>query len=861
MPAVHIHLYPRKTKDADSRESLERRYEELSRLTERLAKEADHLEDKPNVSGRDRERIEQINRAINEQARERADIRKKLKTVGDEGYKHNWETTTSLSEMRTALRTWERAIEKEPKGDPHNGRLYRLRQELQALKRRMARMESRDAQPGYVHLTGGKKLTSQELAKAIIAGKIPAIHALGDPVANRIVQAHTSKDATNHLGEREYYNWQSWRAAVKAAGSTRIDGDTDIATALNAQGKGVGEWDGEKGVVYAQRTGDGLPLSPRRRAEAEVRFKERTKNMTPAQLAKEKVDWKREIERSRLAEQKGEDSKTRDAGLTEWIRFPTATYEKLEVGKNYKSGERKFTVLEKSLGDGSKSAAGIGNGTPLVKVKWKDAAGKSFMVSLTVRKDGQETTKNKTVTALSASSAVKEVKDYYKLLGYQILASVVNRTVGDAGAFEENKHPRAGNGQFGSGGGGSAGGKAKKESGPKLDPRSYDPSTSPGAVEHGGFVLKPDGSNVEIYKNRKRVGWVKGGIAEAKSKVDGSNLVKTPSGERKPTWELRAKDEAVPDAYFREMGVNAKKDGDSEAQLRIALRVIKATPAQASIALATYARARTGSLVMSDASTPYKNYAAWVQAVKNRHDSDTLMLTGDPDGRMTASVRGHMVAQWKGSKRGSEWDRQGTGTVDARDTKDMSVPSYVTERVAKMATKPTPEQVQAFAKTLKWPTPELTAAWVATRPTKDAGSINYPAHSLEEWRKGIEKNWPGATYRTVTGALIASHPDAPGKEAGRFKHREKHGWYETRSADDAGKFDENKHKREGGKFSSGGGGGKLPADVHKVNFRTPGPAAKARLEKEAPKNAEGKRVLTPSAVAALKKRFGGGKYD
>lgn len=41
-----------------------------------------------------------------------------------------------------------------------------------------------------------------------------------------------------------------WRTAVKSAGAVKIDGDKDIATALDKNGRGVGEWDGEKGEVY-----------------------------------------------------------------------------------------------------------------------------------------------------------------------------------------------------------------------------------------------------------------------------------------------------------------------------------------------------------------------------------------------------------------------------------------------------------------------------------------------------------------------------------------------------------------------------------------------------------------------------------
>lgn len=708
MPAVHIHLYKKPAKDARGL-PMEKTYAELQRMLKSGSYEASSDLRKSGTTWGTQEvretngmrrvltvHVEQIPDGVGD-------------TTRDEGYKHNWETTTKLSEMRTALREWERAIEKEPKGDPHNGRLYRLRQELQSLKRRMARMEANpEKYNGKVKgwdaagFTAGQLVNVPQLAEYVdgklkvtkfnpkapeyvyVVGKVKAGNESNEPNGMNSWRIPVSwvADASNHMGEKEYTNFNAWKTACRSANkAVRFEGDIDICNAL----PGVGEWDGEKGVVYAQRTGDGLPLSPRRHAEAEARFKERTKNMTPAQLAKEKADWGKEIERSRLAEQKGEDARTGDTGLTEWIRFPTATYEKLEVGKNYKSGGKGFKVLEKSLGDGSKSAAGIGNGTPLVKVKWKDNAD-------------------------------------------------------------------------------------------------------------------------------------------------------------------------LTDAYFRNLGVDAKKDGESEAQLRIALRVLKATPAQVSIALATYARARTGSLVMSDVS------ASELKAAIKRHDDpnreDPNTVTKERYDRLQIGQSMSFGSGTPGviARKSKEPDGTYKVWVKRAGTKDMAVPSYVIERVAKMTAKPTPEQVQAFSKTLKWPTPELTAAWVATRPTKDAVT-NYRGWEITSGLVG-EEFWVKKVGSKSAGIGSRAGPFDTLAQAKTFIDR-------SGNTDDAGKFDENKHKREGGKFASGGGGGSkpLPEGVKKVSFGKPNAASKARLEKEAPKNAEGKRVLTPSAVAALKKRFGGGKYD
>lgn len=63
-----------------------------------------------------------------------------------------------------------------------------------------------------------------------------------------------TNDTTNHLGEKEYRTYNGWKVACKAANpSVRFEGDKEICNAL----PGVGEWDGEKGSVYA-KTKDAL---------------------------------------------------------------------------------------------------------------------------------------------------------------------------------------------------------------------------------------------------------------------------------------------------------------------------------------------------------------------------------------------------------------------------------------------------------------------------------------------------------------------------------------------------------------------------------------------------------------------------
>lgn len=65
-------------------------------------------------------------------------------------------------------------------------------------------------------------------------------------------------EAANHLGETEYTTYSSWKRACKASfPECWIDGDQDIASAMvgpkpyvRGETKGVGEWDGDVGVVY-----------------------------------------------------------------------------------------------------------------------------------------------------------------------------------------------------------------------------------------------------------------------------------------------------------------------------------------------------------------------------------------------------------------------------------------------------------------------------------------------------------------------------------------------------------------------------------------------------------------------------------
>jgi len=66
------------------------------------------------------------------------------------------------------------------------------------------------------------------------------------------------KEGLNHLGDKEYQTYDSWKAACKKCCETYwIDGNKDIAQAMvgpkpykRGETKAIGEWDGEKGSVF-----------------------------------------------------------------------------------------------------------------------------------------------------------------------------------------------------------------------------------------------------------------------------------------------------------------------------------------------------------------------------------------------------------------------------------------------------------------------------------------------------------------------------------------------------------------------------------------------------------------------------------
>lgn len=92
----------------------------------------------------------------------------------------------------------------------------------------------------------GKAATDGDHSEAEKAGKryggvVKAI--------DRLAKKKDVAEAKNHMDETEYNTYSGWKAACRKAGADKFEGDRDICQAMK-DGKGVGEWDGEKGSVY-----------------------------------------------------------------------------------------------------------------------------------------------------------------------------------------------------------------------------------------------------------------------------------------------------------------------------------------------------------------------------------------------------------------------------------------------------------------------------------------------------------------------------------------------------------------------------------------------------------------------------------
>lgn len=70
---------------------------------------------------------------------------------------------------------------------------------------------------------------------------------------DKIASRHPMEAMVNHMGENEIRGYGNWKRALKKIyPEVKFDGDKDICTALVGN-KGIGEWDGEVGVVYGNK--------------------------------------------------------------------------------------------------------------------------------------------------------------------------------------------------------------------------------------------------------------------------------------------------------------------------------------------------------------------------------------------------------------------------------------------------------------------------------------------------------------------------------------------------------------------------------------------------------------------------------
>ena len=94
-----------------------------------------------------------------------------------------------------------------------------------------------------------------------------------DTAEGKEIKTWPKNEALSPSGERSFQTYQAWKAAVKKINpNAKFDGDKDICTA-----PGVGEWDGERGVIYKQKT-------------TVSEFVESTKNMTASEFAKHMIE-------------------------------------------------------------------------------------------------------------------------------------------------------------------------------------------------------------------------------------------------------------------------------------------------------------------------------------------------------------------------------------------------------------------------------------------------------------------------------------------------------------------------------------------------------------------------------------------
>lgn len=83
--------------------------------------------------------------------------------------------------------------------------------------------------------------------------KSQCVSAMWKSYKDKHTAAKPVAEGKNHLGDREYQSYKSWKAAIKKAyPNATFRGDIDIGGA-QIDGKDVGEWGGDVGSVYASK--------------------------------------------------------------------------------------------------------------------------------------------------------------------------------------------------------------------------------------------------------------------------------------------------------------------------------------------------------------------------------------------------------------------------------------------------------------------------------------------------------------------------------------------------------------------------------------------------------------------------------
>lgn len=101
---------------------------------------------------------------------------------------------------------------------------------------------------------GTKDFPEKLVFKSVVTGPT------GD-VLDQKTYAPVAYKKESKMAKKTTNNYATWKSWVKAAGAVRIDGDKDIATALDKDGNGVGEWDGETGDLYEKSSAKESSLS------------------------------------------------------------------------------------------------------------------------------------------------------------------------------------------------------------------------------------------------------------------------------------------------------------------------------------------------------------------------------------------------------------------------------------------------------------------------------------------------------------------------------------------------------------------------------------------------------------------------